>query len=126
MKYRKLEEELDINHEAIRKFVEGITRMPHPATRETYAELYLRHHPAGYAAERKVEGPVPLPPLKQVLPQGREAAQAVVEGVFALARRHPDELPEGTDNLEKWLRKLLKAEYDAEPKYPGRRRSPEK
>ncbi|HEU0012212.1 MAG TPA: hypothetical protein VFQ45_00940 [Longimicrobium sp.] len=128
MKYRALEEALDINHEAIRKFVEGITVMPHPATRKIYAELYLLHHPAGYvAAERKVEGAAPLPPLKQVLPPGREPALGVIERLCELARRHPDELPAETDALERHWRRQVNAEYDAEAKYPvPRRRGPPK
>lgn len=106
--------------------MEGITAVPHPATRKTYAELFLLHHPSGYvAAERRVEGPLPLPPLKQVLPAGREPALDVVARLFELARRHPGEFPESGDALETWLRKLLNAEYDAEPRFPsGRRRSP--
>lgn len=106
-------------HEQVRKFIKGEIRWPQDKTRRAMAELFLRHQPPDETAtspstSMAEERPVPRltsPELRSILPDGLEAASAVVRAIFALARRHPDELPAEAAALEKLLLRQLKEEY---------------
>ena len=63
-----------------------------------------------------------LPQLKTMLPPDRDRAQEVVDRLFELAARHPDELPDEAARLKEWISKLLNAEFDAEARQPPPRR----
>lgn len=122
-KYRPLAKSWGLAAETLRKFVEGLTDRPHPAQLDLYGTKFLELHPSGYVREKRVDGSSQaLPQLKMVLPPGRENAQEVVDRLFELAARYPDELPENAERIREWLLKLLKAEYDAEAQQfrPGR------
>lgn len=122
--YRVLAEEWGLAAETLRKFAIGITRRPHPRQLELYGTRFLELHPSGYVREKRVDGRArALEQLKMVLPPGRENAQEIVDRVFELAARNPDELPEAAEGLREWLHKLLAAEYDAEARFTGRRRT---
>lgn len=127
--YRPVAAEYGLAAETVRKFAEGITKRPHRRQLELYGTKFLELHPSGYVREKRVDGSSQaLPQLKMTLPPGRENAQEVLDRLFELAARHPDELPEQAAEVRRWLQKLLDAEYDAEARYDakrGRRRSPD-
>jgi hypothetical protein len=84
---------------------------------------FLELHPSGYVQEKPVDGRArALPQLKNLLPAERDKAQEIVDLVFELAARHPDELPDQAKDIRAWLGKLLNAEFDAEAGQPPRRR----
>jgi hypothetical protein len=124
--YRGLAERWGIGHETLRKFINGGTVQPHPRHRERYGALFLHLHPAGYVEEKAVDEdrPRPLPQLKRLLPPDRAQAAEVLERIFALAARHPDELPEQADAVRGWMQTLLAAEFEAEAQYARGRRPP--
>ena len=123
--YRVLAELWGVGHETLRKFATGRTRQPHPRQRELYGAKFLELHPSGYVREKRVDGqPRALRQLKMVLPPDPEQAAAVVERIFELAGRHPDEVPEQAEAVRAWLRRLLNAEFDAEARYRHGRRPP--
>lgn len=126
--YRGLAQRWGIGHETLRKFINGSTVQPHPRHRERYGALFLHLHPAGYVEEKAVDDdrsrPLPLPQLKRMLPPERVEAAAVLERIFALAARHPDELPEQADAVRGWMQALLAAEFEAEAQYARGRRPP--
>ncbi|HEX5726231.1 MAG TPA: hypothetical protein VFX98_12240 [Longimicrobiaceae bacterium] len=107
---RHVGEMIGRGHEQVRKFVNGSIQRPQERTRKAMAELFLRYHQPAYAAERPVAR-LAGPELRSLLPEGLEAAGAVVRAVFDLARRHPDELPPEAAALEKHLLRQLKEEY---------------
>jgi hypothetical protein len=120
--YRALAEAWGLGHETLRKFATGRTRQPHPRQLELYGTKFLELHPSGYVREKRVDGRArALEQLKMVLPPGRENAQQILDRVFELAARHPDELPDAALRMQEWLHKLLNAEYDAEVRYELRR-----
>ena len=120
--YAGLEEAWNVGHETLRKFVTGDTARPHPRTRQIYGTRYLEHHPSGYVEERVDGRPRGLEELKMVLPRDRAEANAVIDRLFDLAARHPDEAPEEAERIRAWLHKLLDAEFAAEVQYPTARR----
>lgn len=64
---------------------------------------------------------VGLPLLREILPPGRENAQAVIDRLRGAVERNAWEFPDGGKaGLEatEWLRKLLNAEYDAAEDIP--------
>lgn len=120
---RPLAKEYGLAPETLRKFAEGITRDPHKRQLELYGSKFLELHPSGYVQEEPVDGkPRALPQFKMVLPAGREKAQEIVDRLFELAARHPDEVPDEAAEMRAWLGKLLNAEYDAEAGQPARKR----
>jgi hypothetical protein len=127
--YRGLAERWGMGHETLRKFISGVTVQPHPRQRERYGALFLHLHPAGYVAENGTDHPDddrprPLPRLKRLLPPDRDEAAEALDRIFALAGRHPDELPEQADAVREWMRTLLDAEFRAEAQYARGRRPP--
>lgn len=123
--YRTMAERLGMGHETLRKFVTGLTAQPHPRQRELMGAEFLEVHPSGYVRETMVEGrPRALGPLKLLLPPDREEAAAVLDRIFALAERHPDELPEQAAAVHAWMRRVLNAEFDAVTRYPPGQRPP--
>ncbi len=127
--YRGLAERWGMGHETLRKFISGVTVQPHPRQRERYGALFLHLHPAGYVAENRIahpddERPRPLPQLKRLLPPVCAEAAEVLDRIFTLAGRHPDELPEQADAVREWMQTLLDAEFRAEAQYARGRRPP--
>lgn len=121
--HRALASRWGMGHETVRKFMLGHTEQPHPRQRETYGAAYLELHPAGYVDQtRPGDAARPLPQLKRMLPPERAQAMEVLDRLFSLARRHPDEVPEQADAVHAWLRSVLAAEFDAETRYPRGRR----
>lgn len=121
--YRPLAQSWGLAPETLRKFAEGITKDPHKRQLELYGSKFLELHPSGYVQEKPVDGRArALPQLKVMLPADREKAQEIVDLVFELAARHPDELPDEAARIREWLGKLLNAEFDAEAGQPPRRR----
>jgi hypothetical protein len=117
-RYRILAKEWGLSAEALRKFAIGVTRQPHSRQLELYGTKFLELHPSGYVREKRVEGRArALEQLKMVLPPGRENAQQIVDRVFELAARSPDEVPDGVEALREWITKVLNAEYEAEARY---------
>lgn len=124
--YRPIAEEWGLAPETLRKFAEGITKDPHKRQLELYGSKFLELHPSGYVQEKPVDGRArALPQLKMMLPADREKAREIVDLVFELAARHPDELPDEAAKIQEWLAKLLNAEFDAEAGQPQRRRRKE-
>jgi hypothetical protein len=118
--YAGIEKRWGPKREAVRKFVENKTAMPHKRSRRRYGEIFLEFHPAGYVLERRSkEEPAAMRPLKAVLPSGEARAEAVIEKLYELAKRHPDEYPEEAEQMKRWLKTLLKAEYSVERRYRG-------
>jgi hypothetical protein len=121
--YRVLAREWGLAAETLRKFAEGITKDPHKRQLELYGSKFLELHPSGYVQEKPVDGHArALPQFKNKLPAERERAQEIVDLVFELAARHPDELPNEATWMREWLSKVLNAEFDAEAGQPRRRR----
>lgn len=121
--YRVLAKEWGLAAETLRKFAERITKDPHKRQLELYGSKFLELHPSGYVQEEPVDGkPKALSQFKLVLPAGREKAQEIVDRLFELAARHPDELPDEAAKIRDWLSKLLNAEYDAEAGRTTRKR----
>ncbi|HLM67869.1 MAG TPA: hypothetical protein VK358_10090 [Longimicrobium sp.] len=117
--YRVLKEEWGLAAETLRKFAMGMTKQPHARQLTLYGTKFLELHPGGYVREKPVDGHArALEQLKMVLPPGRENAQEVVDRVFELAARSPDEVPAEVEKLRDWILKVLNAEYDAEARYP--------
>lgn len=123
--YRALAKEWGIAAETLRKFAIGLTEQPHPRQLTLYGTRFLELHPSGYVREKRVDGHArALDQLKMVLPPGRENAQEIVDRVFELAARNPDEVPDEVEKLYEWITKVLNAEYDAEVRYDQARPSP--
>lgn len=127
--YRGLAERWGMGHETLRKFISGVTVQPHPRQRERYGALFLHLHPAGYvqatpADEPGDDRPRALPQLKRLLPPDPGQAAAVLDRIFALAARHPDELPAQAAAVHGWMHALLNAEFQAEAQYARGRRPP--
>jgi hypothetical protein len=123
--YRVLAERLGTGHETLRKFVTGRTAQPHARQRERMGEEFLAAHPSGYVPETTVDGkPRALAPLKLLLPPDRDEAEAVLDRIFALAARHPDQLPEQAAAVRAWMHRVLSAEFDADTRYPPGQRPP--
>lgn len=123
--YRALAERVGTGHETLRKFVTGRTVQPHPRQRELMGADFLAVHPSGYVREATVdERPRALGPLKLLLPPDREQAAEVLDRIFALAERHPDELPGQAAAVRAWMRRVLDAEFDADTRYPPGQRPP--
>lgn len=123
--YRALADRLGMGHETLRKIATGRTAHPHPRQRERMGAEFLETHPSGYVRETTVDGkPRALGPLKLLLPPDRDQAEAVLDRVFALAQRHPDELPEQAAAVRAWMRRVLAAEFDADTRYPPGQRPP--
>lgn len=121
--YRALADRMGTGHETLRKFVTGLTTQPHPRQRELMGAEFLRVHPGGYVRGDTVDGrPRALGPLKMLLPPEREQAEEVLDRIFALAERHPDELPEQAAAVRAWMRRVLEAEFDADVRYPAGQR----
>ena len=121
--YRVLAAEWGIGHETLRKFVTGRTVEPHPRQRRLYGTRFLEQRPSGYVREKRVHGkPVALSQLKMLLPSDRERAQEVLDRIFALESRDPEQLPDEAEKVREWMRKLLNAEFDAEVGFPQARR----
>jgi hypothetical protein len=121
--YRGLASRWGMGHETLRKFITGNTVQPHPRQREKYGAFFLELHPGGYVEETRTDGRArPLPQLKRLLPPERGEAAEVLDRIFELAGRHPQELPEQADAVRSWLRTLLAAEFDAELRYTRGRR----
>lgn len=126
--YGRIEVRWGLRHEGLRKFVQfgktGVgTKTPHSRTLQRYAEVFLEFHPLGFILEPKPDGtPAALQELKMVLPQGEAEALAYIEQVFRTARESGSGVPEGTEQLEEWMKKVVRAEYSVEKKYPRGRR----
>lgn len=121
---RTTAERLRMGRETLRKIVTGRTVQPHPRQRELMGAEFLEAHPSGYVRETMVDGkPRALGPLKLLLPPDREEALEVLDRVFALAERHPDELPAAAA-VHAWMRRVLNAEFDADTRYPPGQRPP--
>ncbi|HEX6371959.1 MAG TPA: hypothetical protein VF006_23750 [Longimicrobium sp.] len=117
--YRGLAERLGTGHETLRKFVTGRTVHPHPRQRELMGAEFLQVHPSGYVRETTVDGKArALGPLKLLLSPDRDEAAEALDRIFALAGRHPDELPEQAAAVHAWMRRVLDAEFDADTRYP--------
>jgi hypothetical protein len=117
--YRALAERLRMGHETLRKIATGRTAQPHPRQRELMGAEFLALHPGGYVRETTVdERPRALKPLKMLLPADHEEAAGVLDRIFELAERHPDELPGQASAVRAWMRRLLDAEFEGEARYP--------
>jgi hypothetical protein len=121
---RPLAKAWGVGHETLRKFATGLTEQPHPRQLALYSSKFLELHPSGYVREKRVDGkPVALPQLKLLLPADRERAQEVLDRIFALEERGADGVPEEAEKVREWMRKLLNAEFDAEVRFRGKRRT---
>jgi hypothetical protein len=122
---RTMAERLRMGRETLRKIVTGRTAQPHPRQRELMGVEFLEVHPSGYVQETMVDGrPRALGPLKLLLPPDRDEALEVLDRVFALAERPPDELREQAAAVHAWMRRVLNAEFDADTRYPPGQRPP--
>gem|GEM_PF-2027755 len=120
---RRLAQRWGMGHETLRKFIMGSTAQPHPRQREKYGAFFLELHPGGYVEQTRMEDRArPLPQLKRILPPERAEAAEVLDRIFTLAGRHPDELPEQAAAVRAWMHRLLAAEFDAETRYTAGRR----
>lgn len=123
--YRALADRMGTGHETLRKFATGRTVQPHPRQRELMGAEFLQVHPGGYVRQATVDGrPRALAPLKMLLPPEREQAEEVLDRIFALAERHPEELPGQAAAVRAWMRRVLEAEFDADLRYPPGHRPP--
>jgi hypothetical protein len=117
--YRALAERWRIGHETLRKIATGRTARPHPRQRELMGAEFLEVHPAGYVREAAGdERPRALKPLRTLLPADPDQAAGVLDRIFDLAQRHPDELPVEAAAVRAWMRRLLDAEFDGAARYP--------
>lgn len=109
-----------LGHEALRKFVNGITERPHQRSLRAMGALFNERQ-AVRARERTT---IPTAgQLKLLLPRGLDEASAEVRGVFDGIRgtRKATAL---AGELEAWLLRRLREEYAAEPSWgPPRKRS---
>lgn len=105
-----------IGHEALRKFVTGVTERPHERTRKAMARLYLERQKV-LAAER--EAFPTAGQLKLVLPRGLEPALDAVREVFDVLRE-ARRTSSTSDALEQWLGRRLREEYAVEPGWGAR------
>ena len=106
-----------LGHEALRKFINGLTTQPHERNRRAMAELYLEGQRLRLADAQAVPT---AGHLKLVLPRGLDAAVAEVEALFEVLRAAGN-APKTAEALEAWLLRKLREEYAAEPQW-GRRR----
>lgn len=117
--YRALGDRWNLGHETLRKFATGRTAQPHARQRELIGAGFLEVNPAGYVRVGDEEGrPRALRPLRQQLPPDRARAVEVLHRIFALAERHPDELPDEAAAVRAWLLRVLNAEFDADARHP--------
>ncbi len=125
---RDAEAATGVGHEAIRKFVEGETVNPHPRSIKAFTSLYWRERGLVFVAEAGgTEAPVFwASELRAIYPGGKRQADADVRAIFALAERHPEELPGTAGAMKRWWMRLLDAEYRNEMPYrkPRRGRGP--
>ena len=117
--YRAVAVRWGIEPETLRKFITGRTVQPHPRQRDTYGARYLELHPAGYVDQTPgADAARPLSQLKHLLPPDRAQAMEVLDLIFGLAERHPDEAPHQAAAVHTWLRRVLAAEFEAAARYP--------
>jgi hypothetical protein len=109
-----------LGHEALRKFINGITERPHQRSLRSMGALYNEQQ----ALRARERATIPTAgQLKLLLPRGLEAASAEVRGVFDAIRgtRKAGAL---AGELEAWLLRRLREEYAVEPSWgPARKRS---
>ena len=117
---REVAARVGLGHEALRKFVNGITERPHQRSLRAMGHLYLQMRPRGVAEVRSAPT---AGHLKLLFPQGLDASTAAVQALFARWRegRPPPAL---AAEVERWMVRRLREEYAAEPtwKPPNRRR----
>ena len=104
-----------LGHEALRKFLHGITRRPHDRGRQGMAELCLEHR-------RRLADSGSTPTaghLKLVFPRGLDPALAEVQALFDPLRGGPR--ASTAAELEAWLVRKLREEYAAEPQWGKRK-----
>jgi hypothetical protein len=109
-----------LGHEALRKFVNGMTERPHQRSLRAMGVLFNERQ----ALRARERATIPTAgQLKLLLPRGLEAASAEVRGVFDGIRgtRKATTL---AGELEAWLLRRLREEYAVEPNWaPSRKRS---
>lgn len=107
-----------LGHEALRKFILGITRRPHQRSLRAMAQLYRRRAQGVSEARTSVR---PAGHLKLLFARELSAAEAQVRSLFNDWREGRTPPPLAAE-LEKWLIRKLREEDAAEPRAPVRRR----
>jgi hypothetical protein len=109
-----------LGHEALRKFINGTTARPHQRSLRAMAQLYNERQ----ALQAREGTTTPTPgQLKLLLPRGLQDASAAVAEVFD-AIRGTRKAGAYAENMERYLLRVLEAEYAAEPNWaPTRKRS---
>lgn len=117
---REVAARVSLGHEALRKFVNGITERPHQRSLRSMGGLFHERQ----ALRAREQGTVPTAgQLKLLLPRGEEEAAAQIRAVFETIRG-TRKAPALADDLEKWLLRRLREEYAVEPHWgPPRKRS---
>jgi hypothetical protein len=117
---RDAAELVGLGHEALRKFIHGITDKPHERSRRSMGMLYLKRR----AGLGEVQTAPTAGQIKLLFARGLDAATAQARETFAALRegRTP---PVSTEELEKWIVRRLREEYAAETSWtaPKRKRS---
>lgn len=120
---RDAEQVTGVAYEAIRKFVKRETEHPNPRSLKRFTRLFWRERGLVFVAEGGEEAPVLwASELRAIFPEGREQALADAARIFGLAARHRDELPASAPAVERWLVRLIEAEYRNELPYRKPRR----
>ncbi|HYH79162.1 MAG TPA: hypothetical protein VEX86_05175 [Longimicrobium sp.] len=100
--------------ETVRKFILRIGE-PNLSTRRRFAEMFLKMHAGGVMEEdEEIRRWKVRPRLLTLLPEGRFEARAALVQLFAVAKRHPDEVPLKLDDLHDWMDLQVRAEYNAQ------------
>lgn len=112
-----------VAYEAVRKFVKGDTEHPNPRSLRAFTRLFWRERGLVFVAEGGEETPVLwATELRAIFPEGREQALADAARIFELAGLHPDDLPATAPAVQRWLMRLIEAEYRNELPYRKPRR----
>jgi len=100
--------------ETVRKFTLRIGE-PRQSTRRRFAEMFLNMHAEGVVEEDQEAKKWKIRPrLITLLPEGRFEARAALFKLFEAAKRSPDEVPLGLDELHDWMDLQVRAEYNAQ------------
>lgn len=109
-----------LGHEALRKFVNGITERPHQRSLRAMGQLYQERQ--ALRARERATTPT-AGQLKLLLPRGLEPASAEIRAIFE-PTRDSRRVSASARNVEAWLLRRLREEYAVEPHWgPARKRS---
>jgi hypothetical protein len=113
-----------VGHETLRKFVEGITDKPHPATRRKYARLYHEYGRGITVRDlgARAANAGMLAELKSLLSPGETAASADIKAIFDAAGESGRDLPASAGQLRKLLLRWISDAYQGGTLYKTRRK----